>query len=531
MHILKNDNLPHSFFYTQLRGYATFQSVTLEIDGTYQGMAVNGDEKKEIECSDFYAGICPGILPAVHIVPFVVFLVTIVASLIGLSVVRIKSFLKIIRGYPILQANLLACLLFCSLATLFITIIDIISLYHERHVSLPSYYPDEPQAIHNITIPFLIIYSIMFSTGTIWFCVEVTILQVFNSTSDIVFKFCSFDTGKRLAMSAILIVGSLCLAVSYHIPNIIMAWATDPFYSSRIFLYYGVIFFVYFSTFQAVYIMSYKVLARKITSRLYLFLITVTFLFISLLLSTGILITMTIFVVNAPVNHSIEAAAGGVDTVYNSMVVIVGALIAYRIGWHYLGYSFSIEKALEIAMKEMKATPFHPDNSTKWATMNREGRLSEVMKALIYRHTTRGPPYLLGCDVKLPKMAVNGDEVDGPTTQSMELFSLNIPDDSDVLMRLAELIPKGRLFARRELRLKDSDISEIMADYPDSIQEQNYEMLLRWKQSQSEGVTYNTLGQAVRRAFGEQLYLHYVKLVSDMQKPTLNNDKAHNTEL
>ena len=33
-------------------------------------------------------------------------------------------------------------------------------------------------------------------------------------------------------------------------------------------------------------------------------------------------------------------------------------------------------------------------------------------------------------------------------------------------------------------------------------------MLLRWKQSQSDSVTCNTLGQAVRRAFGEQLYTY-----------------------
>ena len=111
-------------------------------------------------------------------------------------------------------------------------------------------------------------------------------------------------------------------------------------------------------------------------------------------------------------------------------------------------------------MKEMKPTPFHSDDSTKWASMNREGRISEIMNALIYHHTTRGPPYLLVSDVKPSRFS---DLIDGSTTQSMELFSLKTPDDSDVLPRLAELIPKGKLFARSELCLKNSDIS--MADY------------------------------------------------------------------
>ena len=162
-------------------------------------------------------------------------------------------------------------------------------------------------------------------------------------------------------------------------------------------------------------------------------------------------------------------------------------------------------KGSENSMKEMKPTPFHPDDSTKWASMNREGRLSEIMKALIYHHTTRGPPYLLVSDVKPSRFIINRDLIDGPTTQSMELFSLKTPDDSDVLLRLAELIPKGKLFARSELCLKNSDISQIMAwqTTPNSIQEQNYEMLLRWKQSQSDSVTYNTLSQAA------QAYRHF----------------------
>ena len=94
-------------------------------------------------------------------------------------------------------------------------------------------------------------------------------------------------------------------------------------------------------------------------------------------------------------------------------------------------------------MKEMKATPFHPHDSTKWACINSEGRLSEIMKALIYHHTTRGslPPY-----IQCKTLQVH-NEIDGPTTQSMELFSLKIPDDPDMLLRLAELIPKGRIFA------------------------------------------------------------------------------------
>ena len=44
-------------------------------------------------------------------------------------------------------------------------------------------------------------------------------------------------------------------------------------------------------------------------------------------------------------------------------------------------------------------------------------------------------------------------------------------------------------------------------------------MLLRWKQSQSDSVTCNTLGQAVRRAFGEQLYTY---IMSNLMQLCLN---------
>ena len=44
-------------------------------------------------------------------------------------------------------------------------------------------------------------------------------------------------------------------------------------------------------------------------------------------------------------------------------------------------------------MNEINKTPFNPGDNGNWSKLTEEGRMTEVMKALIYRETSKGPPY------------------------------------------------------------------------------------------------------------------------------------------
>ena len=71
---------------------------------------------------------------------------------------------------------------------------------------------------------------------------------------------------------------------------------------------------------------------------------------------TAVVCLTTVFVVTIPVSNSIETATDGISTIYNGAIVLIGGLLAYRIGWHYIGYSFSVSGALEKALEKMKST-------------------------------------------------------------------------------------------------------------------------------------------------------------------------------
>ena len=201
--------------------------------------------------------------------------------------------------------------------------------------------------------------------------------------------------------------GSSSLQISVHIPNILIAWSGDPFYASRIAIYYAIFIFSNFIASRNAYNVGYKAGtyshsiyptgARQIDrnidgyrcSCLTIFLV-IFLAFIALTVVNGILVTITIFVVSNPVHNSISEAADGVTSIYNGGVVLIGGIIAYNVGWYYFFGSFSLEDALKAAMEEME-TPFNYDANGNWEMLTEEGRMTQVMKALVYRQTFTVP--------------------------------------------------------------------------------------------------------------------------------------------
>ena len=96
-------------------------------------------------------------------------------------------------------------------------------------------------------------------------------------------------------------------------------------------------------------------------------------------------------------------------------------------------------------------------------------------------------------------------------------FPQNCSVSTDVLVRLAKRMTQWRFLARR-LHLQECDIQQIGVNFSNDIQEQSYQMLLKWKLSLScNSDAYHTLGEAVREEFGETLYSDYVTMVQEAE--------------
>ena len=89
---------------------------------------------------------------------------------------------------------------------------------------------------------------------------------------------------------------------------------------------------------------------------------------------------------------------------------------------------------------------------------------------------------------------------------------------TDVMLGLATIaMPKWKFLARY-LHLQESEIQQISAENPSNVQEQTYQMLIKWNQSQTQNNDhYHVLGEAVRRALGEKSYVDYIKMVVDVE--------------
>lgn len=368
-----------------MKGYAQSQAATPTIDNNYMGKAVNGSTVK-IDDDDIYGNIGPGLITAVYVVPFVVVIILLAISLAVAWKVKNVGSEDLIKRIDdeIFQANIISALLICSMITVYCFVLDVVSFIKELKGNFPSYYERHLYGINWINILSSIVSLIFLVIGII---ISINVLcRSRKSTYFIV---------------GVLIFGSSALSLSFHFPNILMAWATDPFYASRIGLFYGSVFVCYFTAFHYAYRFSFEVaklndfckdMANKnnFCSRLVKwthFCIGMASITVAFALTTGLIVTFVIFVVNIPVNNSIESSTDGVTTIYNGAIVLIGILLAYKIGGHFLN-PFSLEDALKEAMKQLEQSPFDTDG--QWKKLTEEKRMTEVVKALIHCQVSMG---------------------------------------------------------------------------------------------------------------------------------------------
>ena len=406
-----------------MKGYAQSQSVDLEIDGTYMGKAVEGNST-EIYNDDFYGNISPRIIGAVYVVPFLVVLfVWFKTTLVVIGHVYYTSFEeeKLIKTDLTLQANIVSVVLICALTTLGIFCLDVTALVKEDHSSLPSYYPKHhPQYIYVITIALWVVIGILFIIGIVFG----RIFLCYKNSKNY-HELPRHERSKIVTLFFVsLIIGSAVLSLSFHFPNILMEWATDAFYASRIGLFYGIMYFCYFCAPHVAYIAVHKIIElwrnnhntistsekddkpkediemgdltnnpkydnpeyspTKNTSEVqkpnpkdytaFIIFLVVAFP-VSFGLVTAVIATFSTFVASVNVNNSIETSADGVTTIYNGAVVLIGGLLAFRIGWYYIGHPFSVKDALKNAVKEVDLSKME----SGWKNLTEEERLTKVL--------------------------------------------------------------------------------------------------------------------------------------------------------
>lgn len=102
---------------------------------------------------------------------------------------------------------------------------------------------------------------------------------------------------------------------------------------------------------------------------------------------------------------------------------------------------------------------------------------------------------------------------------SSSVLPQNAAVSSQVLLKLAKIIPKWKFLARL-LEIEEHEIQQISENFPNDVQEQSYQMLLKWKQSHSIS-SYQILGEAINEEFGEQVFSAYVKIVISTEKNRL----------
>lgn len=198
---------------------------------------------------------------------------------------------------------------------------------------------------------------------------------------------------KVITLGMIWCVGSIVLSLSYHFQYVLVAWTTTPFYASKIALFYGMVILILFITFKYVYNFSTELLKKcccdqhrvpastNITN--------IIFLLIAAIFVIGTIVTITIFFIYFPTNHSIEQSVTALTTIYNGAIVLFGGLLAYKL---FFSSSFSITGVLEKAMDQMNLPPsvqFSPIHVTNWNELTNEGKMVEVIKTLIRKETSK----------------------------------------------------------------------------------------------------------------------------------------------
>ena len=399
-----------------MKAYAQSQSETPDIDNTYVGLAVG----KSIDGSSFYLTRSDDIISAAYGLPFFVVLVVVVIVFLGVFFMSLDEQVTLIENSIDYQANIVSSILLCIIFTVFTTILDIQScIIDVNQKDLPVYYSHSDKFL-GVTITGLIIYLLFFVVGIVWFMFEIFVSLYHGYEEDEEKKVSQTDCealknkikarSKRIALICVLIIGGALLSITAHFPSILMAWATDAFYASRIALFYGVIIFCYFSGFNYTYVASNNALYDngsddgRVNSKKYFCFILPFFLFCSFLAVSLVVVIITLYIVSVPVNNSIETTSDGVTSIYNGAVILIGALLAYKIGWQYFGCSFSVLDALEKALKDLSKPPFGA-KTDKWGKLTEEKRLTEIMKSIaenkVLTNMLQSPP---------PSLVVNSDE-------------------------------------------------------------------------------------------------------------------------
>ena len=214
--------------------------------------AVNG-EKKINHKDDRERGVhVNSVLYAYHCVPFIIVFVLLTAVIIfgGISDYKLNKQSKNPLPKDSIkntsqQANIAAIVAVCSCVTVHNFVLDMLSLHAEDNGDLPDYF-EKNSGIFIYTAVFAIISLLFLIGGIIGFFV-VHIIQVYRAKNE------GSKETLGLFIPIALCIGSTVLSLSFHAQNIFIAWDIDPFYASRIALYYGVSIFMYILTFRHAY--------------------------------------------------------------------------------------------------------------------------------------------------------------------------------------------------------------------------------------------------------------------------------------
>lgn len=380
-----------------MKGYAESQTVIPEIDDTYMGWAVHGDDDEiDIDGKISAAGIVIATDVLAVILPFCISCLIIVI-IYHLPPNVLEKWMKTLEQSSEAQGTILALILLSILITVYIIVMDIMSTFQEIH----SFVPWITVAFHFILDFFAIFWMV--------------------SSGILIYRFYRSKPGKSQSLAEAL---TLCFSAPFfqficHIPSILLAWSSDPFYASKIVVYYAIFIFANYVTVKYTYILSLTVLDQLdknqhshfqnaerrccrvpkfvsgILKQCFLFpkITSMIISFVAVIFVNGALVTLAIFFGSIPVytNTSIESSASAIAAILTGGVIIIGLIITYNVVWHYLFKSFSIQAVLKRAMKEM-GSPSNVDDDSNWDSLTEEGRMVQVLKALIQRQTALPGP-------------------------------------------------------------------------------------------------------------------------------------------
>jgi hypothetical protein len=374
----------------RLKAYAMTQTVEIEVDESYVGAAVNGDEPKPLSSRTLEGNIGHGIILAVYVVPFFVGLLGLVC-LVLLCILNsscdttrsknlrllLQKFEKKVKQDIRLKSNLVATALICFYFNIFVFIMDMISTAVESNGDLPSYFERKE---------YLFSVFISGSAIVLFFNVIGLILLInFFFSDNENFLWCTMSKMYRGYVAMTVCCGSAILALSFHFQNILIAWSIVPFYAGKIVLHYGVILFICFLSLKFAAKYSFILLQDKDKSISKAKRVLISgILIVTSVIVVGTIATVAIFIVYIPISNSIEVTAVGITTVYHGAVLFIGALIAYNIGGHYFGGSFSINTVLRRAMIKTDNNPNGSDED--WTLESEEVRMSKIVNRFITKY-------------------------------------------------------------------------------------------------------------------------------------------------